>query len=345
MHRLIIKTSLLEIYVDNLIYLTYPDSLTRLDFVDTSLIERVEVVKGPNSTLWGVNAFGGVINVITRSPFERKEGFIKLGFGDYNTQNHNLYYSTPIGKGFYLGFNVSRRQSDNSWRPWNKFWTNQITLQPYYMFENGDTWENYISYTKASLQLPGALVVRTSPTRIDQWSNFLRTGRAQRTAEPWKHTGRYSEIFFFSSKLTKSFGNWELIPLVYLNHWQHYHPVTGRINDADTWVYGTDLQANYRHRFGVLTTGFTIRHDEQKTDYFKYGDVEERVIGGQRRIVSTRSDEKGDLLERQNQKKTTLTGVFLQQSFQGERWILDVGARIDRVNFDIRRIQVGRIQL
>jgi iron complex outermembrane receptor protein len=48
--------------------------------VDTSLIERVEVVKGPNSTLWGVNAFGGVINVITKSPFERKGGFIKLGF-------------------------------------------------------------------------------------------------------------------------------------------------------------------------------------------------------------------------------------------------------------------------
>ncbi|MGB9873669.1 MAG: TonB-dependent receptor, partial [Hydrogenobacter sp.] len=45
--------------------ITDPDSLTRLDFVDTSLIERVEVVKGPNSTLWGVNASGGVINVIT----------------------------------------------------------------------------------------------------------------------------------------------------------------------------------------------------------------------------------------------------------------------------------------
>ena len=316
--------------------ITDPDSLTRLDFVDTSLIERVEVVKGPNSTLWGVNASGGVINVITKSPFEREGGFIKLGFGDYNTQNHNLYYSTPIGKGFYLGFNASRRQTDNSWRPWNKFWTNQITLQPYYMFENGDTWENYISYTKASLQLPGALVVRTSPTPIDQWSEFLRTGNVPRTADPWKHMGRYSEIFFFSSKLTKNFGNWELIPLVYLNHWQHYHPVTGRINDADTWIYGADLQANYKHSLGILTTGFTIRHDEQKTNYFKYRDV--RVVGG--RIVSTLSDNKGDLLEKQNQK-TTLAGVFLQQSFQGKRWILDVGARIDRVNFDISGYKWG----
>jgi iron complex outermembrane receptor protein len=317
--------------------ITDPDSLTRLDFVDTSLIERVEVVKGPNSTLWGVNAFGGVINVITKSPFERKGGFIKLGFGDFNTQNHNLYYSTPIGKGFYLGINVSRRQSDNSWRPWNKFWTNQITLQPSYMFENGDTWENYVSYTKASLQLPGSLVV--DPAKgIDQWSEFLRTGKVPRTAEPWKHSGRYSEIFFFSSKLTKSFGNWELVPLVYLNHWQHYHPVTGRINEADTWIYGIDLQANYKHSLGTLTTGFTIRHDEQKTNYFKYMRYEES--GSPARIVSTFSDEKGNLLEKQNQK-TTLAGVFLQQSFQGERWILDVGARIDRVSFDISGYKWG----
>jgi len=315
--------------------ITEPDSFTRFDLVDTSLIERIEVVKGPNSTLWGVNASGGVINVITKSPFERKGGFIKLGSGDYNTQNHNLYYSTPIGKGFYLGFNASRRQSDNSWRPRNKFWSNQITLQPSYMFENGDTWENYVGYTKTSLQLPRSLVV--DPARgIDQWSEFLRTGRAPRTAEPWKHAGRYSERYLFSSKLTKSFGNWKLIPLVYLNHWEHYHPGSVNIEDADTWIYGADLQANYKHSFGILITGFTIRHDEQKINVFKYRDVQ--VEGG--RIVSTLSDNKGDLLEKQKQK-TTLAGMFLQQSFQGERWILDVGARIDRVNFDISGYKWG----
>jgi iron complex outermembrane receptor protein len=68
--------------------------------VDTSLIERVEVVKGPNSTLWGVNASGGVINVITKNPFERKGGFIKLGFGDYNTQNHNFITPHPLERAF-----------------------------------------------------------------------------------------------------------------------------------------------------------------------------------------------------------------------------------------------------
>ncbi len=313
--------------------ITYPDSLTRLDFVDTSLIERVEVVKGPNSTLWGVNASGGVINVITKSPFERKGGFLKLGFGDYNTQNHHIYYSTPLGKNFYIGFSASRRQSDNSWREWNTFQTNQITLQPSYMFENGDTWENYLSYTKADLKLPGSLVVRSS---LDQWSEFLRTGKVPRTGDPWKHMGRYSEIFFFSSKLTKNFGNLELIPIIYTNHWQHYHPVTGRINDADTWMFGTDVQVNYKHSLGVLTGGFTVRYDQQKTNYYKYRDVQ--VAGG--RIVSTLSDIAGDLLERQTQK-TLLAGAFVQQSFQKDKWIIDLGIRFDQVDFDISGYKWG----
>ena len=33
--------------------ITDPDSFTRLDFIDPQLIRRIEVVKGPNSTLWG----------------------------------------------------------------------------------------------------------------------------------------------------------------------------------------------------------------------------------------------------------------------------------------------------
>src|SRR5690606_14117614 len=39
-----------------------------LSRIPTSMIERIEVVKGPQSTLYGSEAMGGVVNVITRSP-------------------------------------------------------------------------------------------------------------------------------------------------------------------------------------------------------------------------------------------------------------------------------------
>ena len=36
--------------------------------IPSSLIERVEVVKGPSSTLYGSEAVGGLINIITKNP-------------------------------------------------------------------------------------------------------------------------------------------------------------------------------------------------------------------------------------------------------------------------------------
>ncbi len=65
----------------NGIPITDPDSLTRLDFVDTHLVERIEVVRGPNSTLWGINSTGGAINVVTRSPFDGQGGGARMDVG------------------------------------------------------------------------------------------------------------------------------------------------------------------------------------------------------------------------------------------------------------------------
>ncbi len=311
--------------------ITDPDSLTRLDFIDTQLIERVEVVKGPNSTLWGINATGGVINVITKNPFETKGGSLRLGIGSYGSKQYQLSYANTLGEHFSFIVNASRRESDNSWRPWNEFDTTQITLQPSFVFSDGTIWQNFISYTKANLQLPGRLVVNPR-YGIDQWTPYIEEGEVQVTAYPWRHSGRYSEIFFFSSKLNKKIGNFELKPLLYVNIWNHHHPVTGRINDADTKVFGIDFQVDYNHSFGTLTGGFTVRYDDQFTKYFTYAEVETLPTG---RILYTLSDKPGELMEERT-RRTFLAGVYLQESINfADRWSIDVGARLDRIVFDI----------
>ena len=64
-----------------------------LDRIPASMIERIEVVKGPMSTLYGADAVGGVINIITKQP---KEGFqgsfgIKTGTNsDGEGRNHDI---------------------------------------------------------------------------------------------------------------------------------------------------------------------------------------------------------------------------------------------------------------
>ena len=58
------------------------------------LVERVEIVKGPRSTLYGSEALGGVINVITRRGAE-DGGSVQAGFGRYDTRSAS--FNTGIG--------------------------------------------------------------------------------------------------------------------------------------------------------------------------------------------------------------------------------------------------------
>jgi len=48
-------------------------------------IERIEVVKGPGSSLYGMNAMGGVINLITKKADKKINGTAGLGYGSLNT--------------------------------------------------------------------------------------------------------------------------------------------------------------------------------------------------------------------------------------------------------------------
>ncbi|MDQ7032274.1 MAG: TonB-dependent receptor [Desulfonauticus sp.] len=58
-------------------------------------IERIEVVKGPFSALYGGNAMGGVINIITKTP-ERRQFNFKLGYGSHSTAIWSVYYGDKI---------------------------------------------------------------------------------------------------------------------------------------------------------------------------------------------------------------------------------------------------------
>jgi iron complex outermembrane recepter protein len=59
-------------------------------------IERIEVLKGPQGTLFGRNTTGGVINVVTKSPSHETSGNISVGYGNYETFRYGLYATTGI---------------------------------------------------------------------------------------------------------------------------------------------------------------------------------------------------------------------------------------------------------
>lgn len=75
---------------------TYGDiDYSRINVAD---IERIEIVKGASSTLYGSNALGGVVNVISRTPVRKFELMAASRFSKYGTQNYQLGIGSKFGK-------------------------------------------------------------------------------------------------------------------------------------------------------------------------------------------------------------------------------------------------------
>lgn len=87
-------------------------SFNRLDFFD---LERVEVYRGPQGALYGRNAVGGAINVISQRPVPRFEGFVEAGYTDAERFTAEGVLNVPLGSTTGLrvgGFIVDQNGGD-----------------------------------------------------------------------------------------------------------------------------------------------------------------------------------------------------------------------------------------
>ena len=74
-------------------------------------LDQVEVVRGPQGTLYGRNATGGVVNILTNRPKDRYDASVTLDGGNYNSQRLQGYVNVPFGDTFAVraAVNVLKR--------------------------------------------------------------------------------------------------------------------------------------------------------------------------------------------------------------------------------------------
>ncbi len=67
--------------------------------MDLGDLEQVEVLRGPQGTLYGKNTIGGAINLISTKPTDELEGFVELTIGDYDRRDARASLNLPLVPG------------------------------------------------------------------------------------------------------------------------------------------------------------------------------------------------------------------------------------------------------
>jgi len=92
-------------YAGNTVSIVYdgvPQFFSMGALVDLYDIDRIEVLRGPQGTLFGANTTGGVVNVVTAQPTGEFGGKLQIGYGNYKHFNMAGTVDFPIGSGDVL---------------------------------------------------------------------------------------------------------------------------------------------------------------------------------------------------------------------------------------------------
>ncbi|WP_337247065.1 TonB-dependent receptor domain-containing protein [Photobacterium halotolerans] len=93
-----------------------------LSSIPMSAVERIEVIRGPMSSLYGADALGGVVNVILRKPTEETQGSVGYQFDGItegsggDTNKLNVYVSGALIPDTLLGNLIVEKSDRDAWR-------------------------------------------------------------------------------------------------------------------------------------------------------------------------------------------------------------------------------------
>lgn len=123
-------------------------SVYGLNGISPSIIDQVEVIKGPQSTLYGTQALGGVVNIITKNPATTPTFSADIYGKSTEEGNVNLAYSPKIGRfeGFLSG-NILRQEN--------------------YFDKNNDSFNDLVKQSRISLFGKGTLLGENMEQRLN----------------------------------------------------------------------------------------------------------------------------------------------------------------------------------
>ncbi|PIP12408.1 MAG: hypothetical protein COT45_01440 [bacterium (Candidatus Stahlbacteria) CG08_land_8_20_14_0_20_40_26] len=105
-----------------------------LSQIPADMIERIEILKGPCSALYGSDALGGVINVITKSAPPKLSSTGSISYGTYNTQIYRLSHGLKANNIGYIA--TGTRSKTDGLEEWSRYTANNVFTKVNYGKDN-----------------------------------------------------------------------------------------------------------------------------------------------------------------------------------------------------------------
>jgi outer membrane cobalamin receptor len=244
---------------------------TIADEFATDGVERIEVVRGPASFLYGSNASAGVINIISQKM--EREGFqtrFKTGYGAFNTQKYSVQHGAKLGKVEY-NITTARRSTDGHRTDGeNKYEGNFFTGHIGYQLNPKTSVEANASMADLYLFDPGLI---TTP-KTDDWYDILRWGGDVTLT----HESRFGESYL---KWHGNFGKHK-----FADGWRSADQMIGlmayhniRLTDGNTTTVGFDIK-----QYGGHAEGSIDYTEEKIVEYAPYVHIQQLLL---RRLIAS----------------------------------------------------------
>lgn len=187
-------------------------------------LERTEVLKGPQGTLYGRNNTGGAINYIANKPTEEFEAGISGSYSRYETVDVEAYLSGAVSDSVRARLAVKTTQSGEGWQ------------------------KNRVNDEKLGEQDKSAVRFSLDADLSDDFHALLQLGWWEDRSEPQAAQIMYGEY--------QSAGNQPVIDII--APWQERFSNTGKDADVAGWDFGQKLQNEFTNTSATLRLNYAL---------------------------------------------------------------------------------------
>lgn len=300
----------IKIYMNN-IPLTEADGVTRIEALDVSTVGRVEVIKGPASSIYGAGT-GGVVNFeLKKAPYGESSieaGAMAGSYGlgrlstTYRTGNDQFNTLITASNQVYDGY---RRHSDDV----RRFLTGSLQLFP----SPEQTLTLLVSHSRQETRIPGELnaaQVAEDPRQANAGNVASQAGRYQN----WTRLGA-SHTYDFSDQISNSTS-------AYTSFYDLEHPLPFAYIMQPYQSYGGRTLFTFVPQFSAVQPAFTIGGEYQ------------HAITHAHRFVNNQG-EKGDLILNQKLNNSRYH-LFLQGEVElTDKTTFVTGVSLNKVSYDV----------